>query len=154
MEVPLVDLSELDRVAQEREIETLLARECDTPFDLIEGPLIRAFVVREAAERHRFVLTVHHIVCDGWSSSVLFSDLGRLYAGDCVGIPARLEPAASFRDYVAAQTSPEHLAAARADEDFWAAQHADGAPVLDLPLSWPRPTTKTYRGGRETLAIR
>ena len=152
-ELPLVDLSERDPVAQEREIAALLERECETPFDLAEGPLIRGFVVRESADRHRFVLTVHHIVCDGWSSSVLFSDLGRLYAADRAGIPAQLEPAASFRDYVAEQTGPEHVADASADEDYWAAQYADGAPVLDLPLARRRPATKTYRSGREDLRI-
>ena len=153
VQVPLVDVSERDRAAQAREIEALLERECETPFDLTEGPLIRACVVRESVERHRFVLTVHHIVCDGWSSSVLFSDLGRLYAADRVGIPARLGPAASFRDYVAEQTSPGHLADAGADEDYWAAQYANGAPVLELPLAGSRPATKTYGSGRELLRI-
>jgi amino acid adenylation domain-containing protein len=151
--LPLVDLSELDPAAREREIERLLEHECEAPFDLAEGPLIRATVAREAADRHRFVLTVHHIVCDGWSSSVLFSDLGRLYTADCVGIPAQLEPAASFRDYVIEQTSPAHLASAAADEEFWAAQYADGAPVLELPLARARPATKTYGSGREQLLI-
>jgi acyl carrier protein len=152
-EIPLVDLSELDPAAQELEIGVLLEQECNTPFDLAEGPLIRATVVRESRDRHRFVLTVHHIVCDGWSSSVLFSDLGALYAADCVGIPAQLEPAASFRDYIAEQTSPGHVAAATADEEYWAAQYPDGAPVLDLPLAGSRPRMKTYRSGREDLLI-
>jgi amino acid adenylation domain-containing protein len=153
VQMPLVDLSELDPAGQEREIEALLEQECETPFDLAEGPLIRAFVVRESGDRHRLVVTVHHIVCDGWSSSVLFSDLGRLYAADRVGIPARLDPAASFRDYVVEQTSPEHVAAATADEEYWAAQYPDGAPALDLPLASPRPATKTYASGREHLRI-
>ena len=57
------------------------------------------------------------------------------------------------RDYVAEQTSRDHVAAAAADEDFWAAQYDSGAPVLDLPLDRPRPATKTYRSGRELLQI-
>lgn len=151
--IALVDLSELDPAGQEREIEALLGRECETPFDLAAGPLIRAFVVRQSADRHRLVVTVHHIVCDGWSSAVLFSDLGRLYAADCVGIPAQLGPPASFRDYVAQHASPGHVASATADEGYWAAQYADGAPVLDLPAPRPRPATKTYASGREELRI-
>jgi acyl carrier protein len=153
VEIPLVDLSELDPAAQAHELGALLEHECETPFDLAEGPLIRATVLRESADRHRFVLTAHHIVCDGWSSAVLFSDLGLLYAADCVGIPAQLGPAASFRDYIAEQTSPAQLAAATADEEYWAAQYPDGAPVLDLPLAGPRPRTKTYRSGQEHLTI-
>jgi amino acid adenylation domain-containing protein len=152
-EIPLLDLSELDPTAQEREIEAMLEQECETPFDLAGGPLIRAIVVRESVDRYRFVLTVHHIVCDGWSSSVLFTDLGLLYAADCVGIPAQLAPAASFRDYVAEQTSPDHVAVATADEEYWAAQYPDGAPVLDLPLAGSRPATKTYGSHQEHLRI-
>jgi amino acid adenylation domain-containing protein len=153
VDVPLVDLSELDPAAQAREIAALLALECDTPFDLTDGPLIRARVVRESVDRYRFVLTVHHLVCDGWSSSVLFSDLGRLYAADCIGIPAQLEPAASFRDYVAEQTGPSHVAAATEDVEYWVEQYADGAPVLDLPLTGSRPAMKTYRSSREHLRV-
>jgi amino acid adenylation domain-containing protein len=109
--------------------------------------------VHEAAERHRFVLTAHHIVCDGWSSAVLFSDLGLLYRADRVGIPAQLPPAASYEQYVAGRTSAAYRTSAVADEEYWATQFADGAPVLDLPLSRPRPATKTYRSERELLRI-
>ena len=151
-ELPLLDLSSLEPAERTRAIDALLERETETPFDLAEGPLLRAFVVRESAERHRFVLTVHHIVCDGWSSSVLFSELGLLYAADRVGIPARLGQPASYRDYIAEQTSDDHLVVAAADEEHWAAQYPDGAPVLDLPVT-RRPPMKSYRSGREELRI-
>ncbi len=153
VQMPLVDLSALDPAGQEREIEALLEQECETPFDLAEGPLIRALVARESADRHRLILTVHHIVCDGWSSSVLFSDLGQLYAADCVGIPAQLGPPASFRDYVSEVTRADHIAAAVADEEYWATQYPAGAPVIDLPLDRSRPPVKTYGSGREHLRI-
>jgi hypothetical protein len=153
VEMPLTDMSNLDVDARERERERLLQQECETPFELAEGPLIRAFVVRESAERHHFVLTAHHIVCDGWSSAVLFSDLGLLYAADCIGIPAQLGSAASYEEYVAEQMSHDRVTAAAADEEHWAAQYPDGAPVLDLPLTGARPPTKTYRSGREDLRI-
>ena len=152
VELPLVDLSSLDSEARRRELERLLEGECETPFDLAEGPLVRAFVVRESAESHVFVLTAHHIVCDGWSSSVLFSDLGRLYTADRMGIPAQLEPAASYPQYVEDETSADSAKAAAADEAYWAAQYADGAPVLELPVI-ERPPVKTYRAGREHLRI-
>jgi amino acid adenylation domain-containing protein len=153
VEMPLTDMSNLDSDAREREWERLLQQECETPFDLAEGPLVRAFVVRESAERHRFVLTAHHIVCDGWSSAVLFSEVGRLYAADCLGIPAQLGPPASYEEYITEQMSHDQVAAAAADEEHWAAQYEDGAPVLDLPLTGARPPTKTYRSGREDLRI-
>ena len=152
VELPLVDVSELGSDERGHELERLLDLECETPFDLATGPLLRAFVLREGADAHRFVLTVHHIVCDGWSSSVLFSDLGRLYEADCVGIPAQLDPAASYREHLAAEASDDARAAEEADEEYWAAQFDEGTPVLDLPVR-ARPALKTYRSGREELRI-
>ena len=152
LELPLVDLSALEPAARAAELEALLEREGNTPFDLAEGPLLRALVVRESADRHRFVLTTHHIVCDGWSSMVMFSDLGRLYVADCLGVDAQLGAVSSYRAYVEGQTSYEGRAASTADEDEWAAQYPDGAPVLDLPLA-RRPALKTYRSGRAELPI-
>jgi amino acid adenylation domain-containing protein len=153
VELPVYDVSHLESEARGRQVDSLAARECETPFDLAEGPLLRASVVRESAERHVLVLTVHHIVCDGWSSAILFTELGRLYRADRAGIRARLDPAGSYRSYVADQFGPDHLARAAADEDHWAQQYADGAPVLDLPLRGSRPATKTYRSAREELVI-
>jgi amino acid adenylation domain-containing protein len=153
VEVVCHDFSTLEPASRAAEADALVASECETPFDLAEGPLIRAFVVRESDERHRFVVTVHHIVCDGWSSSVLFGDLALLYAADRIGIPARLPPAVSYRDYVAFETGADQAAAAAADEEHWAAQYRDGAPVLDLPTDRRRPPLKTYRSGREELRI-
>jgi amino acid adenylation domain-containing protein len=84
---------------------------------------------------------------------VLFSELGQLYAADCVGIPAQLGPAAAYRAYVAEQTSPEYLGDVAPDNDFWASKYSSGTPVLDLPLTEARPGIKTYRSGREHLHI-
>jgi amino acid adenylation domain-containing protein len=153
VELPFLDLSTLDPDARGSEINRLLEAECGTPFDLTTGPLFRAQVVRESADCHRFVFTAHHIVCDGWSSSVLFADLGRLYAAECVGIPAQLPPAASYERYVESETSPEHATAAAMDEDYWAGQFPGPAPVLELPLERPRPPVKTFRSAQQVLAI-
>ena len=128
------DLSDLDPDAREREWSSAC---CNTSARRRSiSPRARWSARSSCASPrsgHRFVLTAHHIVCDGWSSAVLFSDLGRLYAADRVGIPAQLGPAASYEEYVAEQMSRDRVAAAAADEEYWAAQYPDGAPVLDLP---------------------
>ena len=152
VDVPLVDLSTLDPETRRRDFERLLERECETPFDLAEGPLLRAFVVRESAGATVFVLTAHHIVCDGWSSSVLFSELGLLYSGRLRRHPGAARsrgvvPGLRRRASRATTTSPRLLA----DEEYWAAQYPTGAPVLDLPLAGARPAAKTYASAREHL---
>ena len=105
--------------------------------------------------RHRFVLTVHHIVCDGWSSSVLFSDLGPLYAADCVGIPAQLGPAASVSGVRRRADERDSRRRCRGGRGATGRRSSPtGTPVLDLPLQGSRPAVKTYRSGREDPADR
>lgn len=151
--LPLVDLSQHAPQSRADEIARILEAEKTTPFDLAAGPLLRAVLVREDADLHRLVLTVHHIVCDGWSSAVLFADLGALYAADRQGLPARLPDAVRFRDYVAGEVARAEDSQARADEAYWLQQYADSVPVLDLPLDRPRPGVKTFNGARRELRL-
>ena len=94
------DLSGLGEKQRQETIERILDRETGEPFDLANGPLLRAKVIREAADSYRLILTVHHIVCDGWSSSVLFSDLAASYAADRFGLEARLAEPMSYQENV------------------------------------------------------
>ena len=153
MDLPVFDLSNLSLEAKAAEIERVLDAETTRPFDLASGPLLRAALVREAPDLHRLIVTVHHIVCDGWSSAVLFGDLARIYAADRYGLPAQLPVASSYRDYVAREAVRADDAQARADADYWAQQYADSIPVLELPLDAPRPGIKTYSGARQELRL-
>ena len=151
--LPVIDLSGHSPDSRTAEIEHLLHIETTQPFDLAAGPLVRAKLIREAPDVHRLVITAHHIVCDGWSSAVLFGDLARIYAADRHGLPAQLPVASSYRDYVAREAVRADDAQARADADYWAQQYADSIPVLDLPLDAPRPGIKTYSGARQELRL-
>ena len=153
MVLPVFDLSHLSLEAKAAEIERLLDAETTRPFDLASGPLLRAALVCEAPDLHRLIVTVHHIVCDGWSSAVLFGDLARIYAADRHGLPVQLPVASSYRDYVAREAVRADDAQARADADYWAQQYADSIPVLELPLDAPRPGIKTYSGARQELRL-
>jgi len=151
--LPVIDLAQHSPQSRAAEIARILQAETAQPFDLAAGPLLRATLVREAAELHRLIVTVHHIVCDGWSSAVLFGDLARSYATDRHGLRAQLPAAASYRDYVRRGATRGGDAQARTDEDYWAQQYADSVPVLELPLDRPRPATKNYNGGCQELRI-
>ncbi len=153
VEIPLVDLSGRAPDECKTAIDSIIARETRTPFDLAKAPLWRAELVREAADRHVFVFTAHHLLVDGWSSAVVFGDLARCYAADRFGIPATLPPAASYREFVERQSSPAIAAEMEAALEYWAAQYADGVPALELPLDRTRPAFKTYTAGRQVLAI-
>jgi amino acid adenylation domain-containing protein len=153
VDLPLVDLSRHEEGPRAAEIQRILDAETRRPFDLAAGPMVRAALIREAPDLHRLVLTVHHIVCDGWSSAIVFADLARIYAEDRHGLPARLPAAVSYRDYVVREAASAQEAEARADEDYWVQQYAVSVPVLELPLARQRPGVKTYRGARQELRL-
>ncbi|MGA8278298.1 MAG: amino acid adenylation domain-containing protein [Rhodanobacteraceae bacterium] len=153
IDLPLIDLSAQDQIQRDAAITRLIDHETHTPFVLDVAPLWRAQLLRETADRYRLVFTAHHLIVDGWSSAVVFSDLARSYAADRFGMPAALPPAASYRDFVADQHSPPVLAEMKAATEFWAAKYAAGVPSFELPLDHPRPVYKTYTAGRQILAI-
>ena len=151
--LPLVDLSELAEAERDAAIVQLIDHETHTPFDLSSAPLWRAQLVREQADLHRLIFNAHHLICDGWSSAVVFNDLAGAYSADRFGMPAKLAPAASYREFVeAAETAPV-LAEAKAAEEYWVDQYANGVPSMELPLDFPRPPLKTYSAAREVLRI-
>ena len=144
------DVSGLGAMQRQSVFEQIVDRETGEPFDLVNGPLLRAMVVREAADLHRLILTVHHIVCDGWSSSVLFSDLAASYVADRFGLEARLAEPMSYQDYVAGVLVGNDAAA---DEAYWLETLAGEVPNLDLPLDHKRPAMRSRNGARQTLRI-
>src|SRR5262245_22942614 len=153
MDLPVFDLAHLSLEAKAAGIEHVLEAETTRPFDLASGPLLRAALVRGAPDLHRLIVTVHHIVCDGWSSAVLLGDLARIYAADRHGLAAQLPVAASYRHYVACEAVRADDAQARVDADYWVQQYADSIPVLELPLDAPRPGIKSYNGARKELRL-
>jgi amino acid adenylation domain-containing protein/FkbM family methyltransferase len=111
------------------------------PFDLADGPLVRAVLVRLSPLRHVLGLAVHHIVCDGWSLGVLVGDLATAYAGRTLApLPAQ------YGDYVLWQR--DRLT----DPGDWAADLGN-APVLNLPTDRPRPAVQTQRGATLAFAV-
>ena len=130
-----------------------LRREYARPFDLRHGPLLRAFLLRVADREHILLLTVHHIVTDGWSMGVLVDELGELYGAERDGAPAGLpEPPLQYADFSAWQR--EHLSGDRLEEQiaYWTGRLAGLAP-LDLPTDRPRPPVQTYAGAVREFTV-
>ncbi|PAK15956.1 hybrid non-ribosomal peptide synthetase/type I polyketide synthase [Burkholderia ubonensis] len=123
-------------------------QESRQPFDLVNGPLFRAALVRLSSERHLLVMTAHHIICDGSTFGVLLEDLARAYAGAA--------PAAAplqFREYLKQIDSQRHSPEAKANREYWLAQCAGHAEPLNLPVDYPRPAVKTFHGERVSLHL-
>jgi amino acid adenylation domain-containing protein len=148
LEVPLHDLSELATSERELRVRETTQRHVTEPFDLENGPLVRAELLRLAPDHHVLVFTGHHIILDGWSYWVLVKDLAALYA---LGVGAsKTLPATppSFAEYASAQAARRSSADVGENERWWVSQFADAVPALDLPTDRPRPSIRTQRASR------
>ncbi|WP_327432451.1 non-ribosomal peptide synthetase [Streptomyces sp. NBC_01236] len=134
--------------APQADLDALLATETAKPFDLSTGPLVRVTLVHRGPREHVLAWVIHHMVADGRSTEVLFSELSRLYGSFRRGLPSELPPVAlRFRDYARWQRAALGGDAHRQGLAYWRRQLA-GAPVqLELPTDRSRPARPTSRGG-------
>ncbi|HEX2081189.1 MAG TPA: amino acid adenylation domain-containing protein, partial [Longimicrobium sp.] len=131
----------------EAELGRWMAEEAGAPFDLERGPLIRGRLIRLAADDHVLLLTMHHIVSDGWSMGVLTGELSALYAAHARGTEARL-PAlpVQYADYAAWQRRWVEGEVLEAQAEYWT-RTLEGAPeLLELPTDRPRPAQVDHAG--------
>ncbi|MGP2705863.1 condensation domain-containing protein, partial [Serratia marcescens] len=134
--------------------ETLCRQAATQSFDLTQGPLVRAALLRLADEEHLFLLTCHHIVSDGWSTGILLRELGALYGAFRRGEADPLPPLTlQYPDYAAWQRrylTPERLAA---QAQYWRETLSDAPALLTLPTDRPRPTVQSFSGAEVPIAI-
>jgi len=129
-------------------LAALARSEAQAPFDLERGPLIRGRLIRLGPEDHVLLVTMHHIVSDGWSMGVLTRELSALYGAYVRGEPDPLEPLAiQYADYAVWQRrwlSGEVLAE---QSGYWREQLAGAPALLELPTDRPRPAQQAFAGG-------
>ena len=144
--LPLVDLSALP--APVAEAGRLEREHAATGFDLERGPLVRALLVRLASERHRFLLSLHHIISDGWSLGVLVRELGALYGASrpLPELPVQVADFAVWQRERLAETQAAQLA-------YWESRLGGEIAPAELPTDRPRPAVQTFRGGRLQLVL-
>jgi amino acid adenylation domain-containing protein len=142
-----IDLNREATQDPESEARDLLRREAEQPFDLADGPLFKATLVKLGDEDHVFVIHLHHIVSDGWSTAIIFRDLETLYDAYCQNRPSPLpELKIQYADYAVWQK--KYLDVHRLENliSFWKG-YLSGAPlVLELPADKKRPASQTYTG--------
>jgi amino acid adenylation domain-containing protein len=148
-----LDLSDTGAAHRESALEQAIVREAVRPFDLSASPT-RALLIRVADDDHVLVITVHHIVFDGWSAGVMLEELAHCYDARCQGrdaeLPALPIQCADHAAWQAGSLSTERVAASL---DYWRAT-LDGAPdELALTRDRPRPTRRSFRGGRRSMDL-
>ncbi|MGA4254993.1 amino acid adenylation domain-containing protein, partial [Ralstonia nicotianae] len=133
---------------REQALATLSEREANTPFDLAHGPLIRGCLVKLGEQEHVLLITMHHIVSDGWSQGVLARELGALYEAYRSGGEDPL-PALpiQYADYAVWQRRWLEGAELQRQGAYWEQALAGAPTLLSLPTDRARPPQQDYAGG-------
>ncbi|MCP5105826.1 MAG: amino acid adenylation domain-containing protein, partial [bacterium] len=118
------------------------------PFDLARAPLMRVGLICTAPERHTMVTDMHHILSDGESQRILMDEFMRLYAGEELP-PLRLQ----YKDFSQWQDQQAASGELKRQEEYWLRQFEREAPVLNLPLDFPRPPVKKFEGSHTRFEI-
>jgi non-ribosomal peptide synthetase component F/acyl carrier protein len=149
-----VDLAGLTEEARAEAVRREIESESRRPFDLERGPVIRARLLRLAGEEHVLVVTMHHIVADGWSVGVLARELSAFYEAEAGGAEARLPGLpVQYADYAAWQRGWLQGEELERQLGYWRGQLAGAPTVLELPADHPRPKMQTGRGGVERFEV-
>jgi hypothetical protein len=143
------DLRELPADEREAAIVRLTAEEAREPFDFSNGPMVRGRLLELTDDEHVLLVTLHHIVTDGWSRNVLVREVATLYSAFSRGEGDPLPPLEiQYADYAQWQRQWLHGAELTRQIDFWK-DHLGGAPsLLELPADRPRPAVQSYAGSR------
>jgi amino acid adenylation domain-containing protein len=136
----VIDISHLSPEQQAQEAQHIIEQEAQTPFDLSCTPLLRASLVRHGEQEHKLLLTMHHIISDGWSMAILWREVGVLYEAYSDGAESPLEPLPiQYADYALWQREWLKGEVLQEQLRYWKQQLADAPPLIELPLDRPRP---------------
>ncbi len=152
--LPLADLRGLPEGEREAAAERLAAAEALRPFDLARGPLLRSTLVRLGDGDHVLLVTLHHVVGDGWSMDVLVREVSALYAAFSRGEEPHLpELPVQYADYAVWQR--EWLSGETLERQirFWKERLAGAPPLLEIPTDGPRAAGPGMRGGSHRFSL-
>jgi amino acid adenylation domain-containing protein len=149
------DLSALPAAPRGQALQGMLEAESAHAFDLAQAPLMRATLIRLAADEHVLLLNMHHIVSDAWSNPILLHDLNRAYQAALEGNQAPLpRPAIQYADYAHWQRQTyTDTAHHRRCADYWKRYLGEQIQALDLPTDHPRSSALFHGAGSHHLSL-
>jgi hypothetical protein len=154
MALTVRDLRALPVDTRGREAQRLMQEEGQRPFDLTRGPLLRGCVLRLGDQEYVLLVTLHHIISDGWSLGVLLHELAILYDAFSTGCPSPLpELSMQYADFADWQRQWRHNTVMQAQLAYWKEQLHDPLPVLELPTDRPRETAWHLRTARQAREL-
>ncbi|MDJ0658845.1 MAG: amino acid adenylation domain-containing protein [Crocosphaera sp.] len=154
LDLPLINLTELSKTEQQDTIKQISRQEIETPFKLTEVPLIKLKLLQLNPQENLLIITLHHIITDGWSGEILMKELATLYEAFSSKKSSPLEPLdiqyADFtlwqNEYLQSDTIIDKL-------NNWKDKLADIPPLLELSTDYSRPALPSYQGGCKTFTL-
>ncbi|MER9178610.1 condensation domain-containing protein, partial [Mesorhizobium sp. M0955] len=144
--LPVIDLQMLPLRDRVRHAIRLSEEEARRPFDLQCGPLLRVTMLQIDKQKFLCLLSIHHIVCDGWSMKIFVRELSQFYAAIAEGKAPAMPPLkVQYADFAAWQRQQHSLATMLTHAEYWR-RTLDGVALLNLPGDRPRPAVFSYRG--------
>ncbi|MGB8509156.1 MAG: condensation domain-containing protein, partial [Pyrinomonadaceae bacterium] len=154
LELTEIDLREMLRAEREGKAVQLMTEEARQCFDLEEGALLRASLLRLDEEEHILLLTMHHIICDSWSMGVFLREVAALYEAYSSEKPSPLgELPLQYADYAAWQREWLQGEVYERQLEYWRGQLEGSPSVLELPTDRPRPLVQTTNGARQSIDL-
>ncbi len=153
IEVFYQDISQLDITHKNKEVQNYISRDAHYIFDLIDGPLFKAGLLKLSEQEHQLILTAHHIICDGWSIGIMLEELGSFYSANITNTPPDIPQAETFSSYADGEQkfmeSQEYIKT----QKYWLQQYESSVPIVTLPTDFPRPRLRTFNGERLDFEI-
>src|SRR6202521_5495548 len=152
--LPMIDVGALPAARARREQGAPAASALSRRFDVADGPALGAALVRSTGADHAVFLSLHHIVSDGWSTSVLIDEIAALYPAFAAGLGSPLPelaiPYGDFADWQQRWLSGERL---ERQLEVWRRERAGRPAPLEPPAGRPRGAMQGFRGGRVTIQL-
>ena len=153
IEMPILDLQSLTNQEKMAEVKRVAKEDEEKVFDLTKAPLMRITLLKLSGEEHVLLMSMHHIISDGWSIGVLNREITILYKAYSAGKePSLPELEIQYVDFSVWQRRWFSKGIYEAQLEFWKKQLSD-LPLLDLPTDKPRPAIATYHGAVESIDI-
>ncbi|MFN6562980.1 MAG: non-ribosomal peptide synthetase [Nostoc sp. ChiSLP01] len=149
-DLPIINLEYLSNQNWESEVKQIVAKEATKPFNLAKGLLVRATLLRLNEQEHVLLVTMHHIITDGWSCGVFLRELSMLYAAFSTHQPSPLpELPIQYADFAIWQRDRIQGEFLASKLKYWKQQLSGELPVLQLPTDRPRPSVTTFAGAKQ-----
>jgi NRPS condensation-like uncharacterized protein/acyl carrier protein len=139
----ILELQCLSESEQKKETKRLFFAEIDRPFDLEKDSLFRSKIIKLTENNYLLIITIHHIIADGWSLNILTKELGIFYEAFCLNKPSPLaELPIQYGDFSLWQWQSIKDNSWQSHLDFWKQQIGINPPILKLPTDYPRTTAQ------------